>query len=220
MQILWKGHACFVLNVSRAKQEPLRIIIDPYEESIGLKTPSLAGEFVLSTHGHYDHNNVKAIKGNPFVVTGPGEYDVQGVFVQGIPSFHDQSQGKERGTNTIYVIEAEGMRLCHMGDFGQKELTPEQEEKIGEIDILFLPVGGTYTVDPKEAASLVHQIEPKIVIPMHYALPKLKVKLASVDEFLKEMGAKKIEPQQKLTLKAKDIAAEREETEIVVMEIA
>ena len=219
MQIVWKGHACFVLTVSRPKQEPLRIVIDPYEESIGLKTPALQAELVLSTHGHYDHNNVKAVKGDPFAITGPGEYDVQGVFVQGIASFHDQSEGKERGINTIYIIEAEGMRLCHMGDFGQKELTVEQEEKIGEVDILFLPVGGVYTVDSKEASDLVHRIEPKIVIPMHYALPKLTVKLASVDEFLKIMGTKKTEPQPKLVVKAKDIAGEREESEIVVLEI-
>src|SRR5438046_3096229 len=106
-----------------------------------------------------------------------------------------------RDQNTIYTIEAEDIRFCHLGDFGQKELTDEQLEKIDRVDVLMIPVGGTFTIDGHEAAKLIGQIEPKIVIPMHYALPKLKLELDGVDKFLKAMGKNSIEPQDKLVVK-------------------
>lgn len=203
--------------VSRGKDSQVKLVVDPYGEATGLSLPTMEADVVLVTHEHEDHNNKKAVKGEPFVVSNPGEYEVKGVFIQGIPSFHDDVQGKERGSNTIYTIEGEGIRVCHMGDFGQKELTPQQLEAIGDVDILFIPVGGVYTINGKEAQKVISQLEPKIVVPMHYALPKLKYKLNSVDDFLHTMGAKKIESQEKLMVKEKDLAAEREETEIVVL---
>jgi len=195
----------------------VKVLIDPFEDSLGLKLPTQEADIVLVTHGHPDHNNVKIAKGDPFVIDSPGEYEVKSVFVQGITTFHDDVGGKERGLNTVYTIAVEGITLCHMGDFGQKELTPEQVEKIGQVDVLMIPVGGTYTINGKEAGKIISQIEPKIIIPMHYALPKLKPNLAKVDEFLHIMGKKEIEPQGKLSLKARDVAGEKEEAEIVVM---
>jgi len=138
------------------------------------------------------------------------------VFIEGIPAFHDDKEGKERGLDTIYTIEAEEMRICHLGDFGQKELTPEQLEKIGDIDILMIPVGGVFTIDAKEASKVIAQIEPRIVIPMHYSVPKLKIKLDGIEPFLKEMGRKSVEPQEKLLVKKKDLI--EEETKIVVLQ--
>lgn len=217
MQIVWKGQACFHVTASRGNKEQVKILIDPYEDSLGIKLPPQEADLVLVTHSHFDHNNVKAAKGDPFVIDAPGEYEAKGVFVQGITTFHDDVQGKERGLNTVYTITAEGITLCHMGDFGQKELTPEQVEKIGQVHVLFVPVGGTYTVTGKEAAKIVAQIEPALVIPMHYALPKVKAKLALADEFLQAMGKKGLEAQAKLTLKEKDVAGEKEETEVVVL---
>ena len=193
-------------------------MIDPFEDSLGLKLPPQEADIVIITHGHFDHNNVKVARGTPFVIDSPGEYEVKSVFVQGIKTFHDDVEGKERGLNTVYTISAEGITLCHMGDFGQKELTPEQVEKIGLVHVLMIPVGGTYTINGKEAGKIISQIEPKIIIPMHYALPRLKVKLAPVDEFLRTMGKKGLEPQGKLSLKAKDVAGEKEEAEIVVLQ--
>ena len=216
MQIIWKGQACFFITAAMGKQAQVKIVFDPYQESIGLKLPSMEADLVLVSHEHEDHNNAKAIKGDPFVAPSPGEYEVKGVFVKGIPSFHDNSKGKERGKNTIYVVDAEDMRLCHLGDLGQSELTSEQVDQIGEVDVLFVPVGGTYTVDAKEAAHIVSQIEPKLVIPMHYALPKVKIKLAGVDQFLKIMGVKAEEPLQKLSLKPKDLA--EDDTKVVVLQ--
>ncbi len=214
-KISWAGQSCFEISVSNAKDSQATIVIDPFDEKIGLKLPNLSADVLLVTHGHPDHNNVKGIRGEPFVIDGPGEYEVKNVFVQGIDSWHDDSQGKERGANTIYVIETEGMRFCHMGDFGQKELTDEQIEKIGSIDILMIPIGGTYTIASSEAIKIIGQIEPKVVIPMHYMLPKLSVDLDSVDKFLKAMG-KTIEPQDKFTVKVSTLPKDRD-MEIVVL---
>lgn len=189
-------------------------MIDPYDPSIGLKMPTIEADIVLSTHDHADHNNIKAC-GSAFAITGPGEYEIKDISIQGISSFHDDVEGKERGKNTIYVIEAEGMKICHLGDLGQGELTTEQVSKIGNVDILLVPVGGVYTIDAKTAAKVVNQIEPRIVIPMHYLLPNLKFKLDKVDDFLKEMGVKNVEAQNKLSLKVRDFTSE--ETKVMLL---
>ena len=153
---------------------------------------------------------------SPFLVDGPGEYEIKGIFVQGIDSFHDEKEGKERGRNTIYTIEAEGIRFCHLGDLGQKELTDDQLESIGHVDVLMIPVGGEFTISSSEATKIVGQIEPKMVIPMHYALPKLSIKLDSVDKFLKAMGKSNGEPQDKLVVKTSTLPKDKE-MEIVVL---
>ena len=208
MQISWKGQACFHIIASPTKGEQVKIVIDPYSDSIGLKLPSLEADIAMVTHDHDDHNNVKALKAGPFLITNPGEYDVKGIPIQGINSFHDENKGKDRGMNTIYVFEVENMKLCHLGDFGQAELTPEQVEEIGEVDILFIPVGGVYTIDAKGAGKVLNQIEPKVVIPMHYAIPKLKPKLDKVEELFKVIGMKKPETQARLVIKSRDISTE------------
>ena len=189
-------------------------MIDPFDPSIGLKMPALDVDVVLSTHDHEDHNNIHACKG-AFAVTGPGEYEIKDVSIQGLSSFHDEVEGKERGKNTIYVIDVEGMRLCHLGDLGQDELSSDQVGKIGNVDILFVPVGGVYTIGSKAAAKIISQIEPRIVIPMHYLLPGLKFKLNKVEEFLKEMGVKNTEGQNKFTVKVRDFSSE--ETKVVLL---
>ena len=217
-KIYWAGQSCFQISVSNSRDHSADIVIDPYDEKIGLKLPNLSADILLVTHNHYDHNNIKDVKGNPFVVQGPGEYEVKGVFVQGIPSFHDDKEGKERGQNTIYVFEAEEMRFCHLGDLGQKQLTDEQLEKIDKVDILMITVGGEgYTIDSSAAQKIISQIEPKIVIPMHYALEKNKVKLDDVAKFLKTMGKNSIVPQDKFTVKASTLPKEAA-MEIVVLQ--
>ncbi len=215
MQIIWRGQSCFQITSQIGKNNLVNIVIDPFDETIGLRIPKLEADILLVSHNHYDHNNIKAVEGDPFLVDGPGEYEVKGIFIQGIDSYHDSSFGKERGLNTIYIIETEEMKICHLGDLGQKELTDEQIEKIIEVDILMIPVGGIFTISAKEAMKIISQIEPKIVIPMHYCLPKLKVKLEDLDKFLKAMGIKKIEPLLKLSIKKKDILTE--EAKIIVL---
>lgn len=215
MQIIWRGQACFQIITQKEKNNQVNIVIDPFNETTGLRVPTLEADILLISHSHHDHNNIKAVKGLPFLIAGPGEYEIKEVFIQGISAFHDSLLGKERGLNTIYTIEAEGMRLCHLGDLGQKELTPEQIEKIGEIDILMIPVGGVYTISAKEAMKVMSQIEPKITIPMHYQIPKLKIKLDGLDKFLKTMGLKSIESLNKLSIKKKDLS--EEEAKIIVL---
>jgi len=229
MQIIWHGQSCFQILASQGKNNQARlsftsrnlggqtgIVVDPFDETIGLKPPKLEADILLITHNHHDHNNAKAVSGSPFLIKGPGEYEVKGIYVQGVPAFHDNSQGKERGTDTIYTIETEDLKLCHLGDLGQNELTAEQLEKIGDVDILMIPVGGFSTISAKEALKIMAQIEPKITIPMHYFVPKLKqTKFDGVDKFLKVLGIKKIEALNKLTIKKKDISSE--EARIIIL---
>lgn len=183
MNIQWFGHSCF-----RLESKDTSILIDPFSKEIGLRPPKIKDNIVLLTHLHYDHADVKETPSETKVVSGPGEYEMQGVYIKGIQSYHDDTGGSERGLNTIYLIQAEEINICHMGDFGQAKLEEHQLEEIGDVDILMLPVGGTYTINSKQAAEIVSQIEPKIIIPMHYKLPDLKIDIAGVDKFLKEIG--------------------------------
>jgi len=214
-KISWAGQSCFQISVSNSRDHSADIVIDPFDEETGLKVPNFSADILLVTHDHHDHNNVKAIKGTPFLIDGPGEYEVKEVFIKGIPSFHDDKEGKEKGTNTIYTIEAEGMRFCHLGDLGQKQLTDEQLEKIDSVDVLMIPVGGEYTIDSAQAQKIIAEIEPKIIIPMHYGLPKLKTKMDDVSKFLKTMGKNSVVPQDKLTVKASTLS--KDGMEIVVL---
>ena len=214
MHIIWHGQSCFQMIIGSSKGEPVSILIDPFPAAIGLRAPSLSADLLLISHEHQDHNNRKAVRGTSFLIEGPGEYEIKGIFVQGISSFHDAQEGKERGLNTIYAIEAEGLRICHLGDLGQKALTDEQLEKIGDVDILMVPVGGVYTISAKEAAQVISQVEPRLEIPMHYQILGLKIKLDGVDKFLKEMGRKQEEAEQKLVVKKQDLP---EEMKVVVL---
>ncbi len=216
-KITWAGQSCFEISVSNARDSQATIIIDPFDEKIGLKLPNFSADLVLVTHNHSDHNNVKGVKGEPFVIDGPGEYEIKGIFVQGITAFHDDVLGKERGENTIYTIETENIRFCHLGDFGQKQLTDEQLELIGRVDVLMIPVGGTFTISSSEALKVIGQIEPKMVIPMHYALPKLTVDLDGVDKFLKAIGKGTLEAVDKVTVKASTLLKDGD-MEIVVLQ--
>jgi len=220
MQIIWHGQSCFQITTNQGKNNQVSIVIDPFSDEIGLKLPKLEADILLVTHHHKDHDNTKEVQspkggGNYFLINGPGEYEVKNIFIQGIQSFHDNVQGKERGENTIYTIEAEDLKLCHLGDLGQKELTDEQLETIGEVDILLIPVGGVYTISAKEALNVMSQIEPNITIPMHYQIPKLKNKLDGLDKFLKSLGIKSMTPENKLSIKKKDILPE--EAKIIVL---
>lgn len=192
------------------------IFTDPFDKSVGLTPPRGSANIVTVSHGHFDHANTESLSGEPLVIDGPGEYETKGVSVKGIFSFHDDKEGKERGENTIFVIEVEGIKICHLGDLGQKKLTDEQLEQIDEVDILMIPVSGPF-IDAEQAAEIINQIEPRIVIPMHYKIPGLELKFAGVEDFLKEMGVGKKETVDKLTLKKKDLP--QEDMEIQVMRI-
>lgn len=212
MVITWYGQSCFKIQSGETV-----VFTDPFDKEIGLTPPRGQANIVTVSHEHYDHNNSEALSGNPLVVKGPGEYESLGVEIKGVFSFHDDKEGKERGVSTIYTIEIEGIKICHLGDLGQSKLTAEQVEEIDGVDILMIPVGGTYTIDGETAVDIINQIEPRIVIPMHYKIPGLSVKMDGVETFLKEMGVAKRDVVDKLTLKKKDLP--EEDMQVVVMRI-
>lgn len=218
MKITWYGQSCFQIIAQKKRNGYASLVIDPFSEEIGLSLPKLEANILLVSHQHSDHNSIKAVSGNPFLIEGPGEYEVQEVFIQGIPAFHDKVKGGSRGETTIYTIEAEGVSVCHLGDLGQAELTDEQLEKIGEVDILMVPIGGNFTISAREALKIMSQVEPKIIIPMHYKIPKLKVKLDELDKFLKILGVKSIQAESKITIKKKDLS--EEESKIIILKPA
>ncbi len=201
MDIYWYGQACFKIKGKNAS-----VMIDLYNpDYTGLKLPKdIQTDLALVTHDHEDHNFVSVVKSPqgsvPMVFDKPGEYEVAGVVITGINSFHDDSQGRERGANLIYHLLFDGLDIVHLGDLGQGKLTEEQVAGIGQTDILLIPVGGIYTIDAKMASDIVSQLEPKIIIPMHYKLDGLKFELEGVENFLKEMGAEGVVPQPKFSI--------------------
>jgi L-ascorbate metabolism protein UlaG (beta-lactamase superfamily) len=184
---------------------------------VGLKFPCVSADIVTISHGHKDHNRADLVKDVKKVVNGPGEYEITGISIIGIGSYHDEKKGELRGKNTIYVLEVDGFRLAHLGDLGHK-LTTKMLEEIGDIDILFIPVGGVYTMEPAVAAEVAREIEPNIVVPMHYKVSGLDEKtfgkLSTVEPFLSDLGLS-VERMQKLSIKKSDLD---EEQKIVILE--
>lgn len=210
MDITWYGQAMFKIRGKGAS-----VVIDPYDPAFtGLKFPKdLEADVVLSTHAHQDHNHTQAVLGNPQVFSGPGEYEILGITITGIETFHDKNKGAERGKNTIYHILMDGVNLLHLGDLGHI-LTEEQTSRVDSTDILMIPVGSVYTINGKDASTIVSGLEPKIVIPMHYKIAELKFELEGVEPFLKEMGAEGATPQTKLTITKDKLP---EETQVVLL---
>ncbi len=204
------GHASF-----RLKGKQKTVVTDPYGEDVGKFPKDVEADVMTVSHGHFDHNAKEKVKGTPFVIDGPGEFEVGGVSVVGIPLFHDDKHGEDRGANTAFVIEMDGLRVAHLGDLGHK-LSESELEEIGSIDIALVPVGGTYTIGAKQAKEVVSQIDPSYVIPMHYKQEGITIEgLAGLDEFLKEMGKPDIVPVAKLSVVADKVP---EELTVVVLE--
>ena len=192
MEINWLGHSCFRLKGSRAT-----VVTDPYPPDLGYTMGKVTANVITVSHQHPGHSYIAGINGEPKSVTGPGEYEISGVLFIGMPSYHDEDKGQQRGKNTIYLLEMDEITICHLGDLGHT-LSTSQAEELDNIDILMLPVGGMSTIDASRAAEIVRQLEPKVVIPMHYKTEVIKRDLATVDKFLNEMGVKDIEPQSKV----------------------
>jgi len=181
VKIKWLGHACFEVK------DKVTVVTDPHDGvNIGIPPPKSSADIVLISHDHFDHANGKNLVAKPdaIVVDRPGNYEVKGVKIKGVATYHDDVKGAKRGPNTVYVFELEGLRICHLGDLGHI-LSPDDIEEIGKVDILLTPVGGTFTIDATAASKVVEQLKPKVVIPMHFKVPGLKLPLASVEEFLK-----------------------------------
>ncbi len=209
MKITWLGHSCF-----RIKGKETDIIIDPYSDSIGIKMPKTKADAVLVTHDHSDHNNVSAITGDPIVINGPGEYEVKGTFIYGKRAYHDNKKGTERGAITIYLIEEAGTKIAHLGDFGQDDLTDDQLEFLDGVDVLLVPVGGPYSLKSEQAIKIINNIEPRVVIPMHYKFKGVNIELEEVDRFIKEIG---LNPEQMDEFKATSDNMPQNEMKLVIL---
>jgi len=182
MKVKWLGHASFLIT----SQDGAKIITDPYSTGMGIDYGEIkeAADVVLISHEHPDHNNVKAVKGNPQAIASPGTKTAKGIEFKGIATFHDESQGKERGPNTAFTFTVDGVKACFLGDLGH-QLTGEEAGQIGKIDILMIPVGGFYTVDAANATKICDALKPKVVIPMHFKTDKCAYPIATVEDFLK-----------------------------------
>src|SRR5688572_30599813 len=167
----WYGHNCF-----RIKGREATVITDPVGRETGYAMAKQTADVVTISHDHAGHANLNAVRPDYQLVNGPGEYELHDIFVTGIRTYHDDDRGKERGYNTVYLIELEGMRVCHLGDLGHA-LTEEQAEAMSNVDVLLVPAGGGDVIDPAKAAEVVAQLEPKLVIPMQYATPQGDKKL-------------------------------------------
>lgn len=177
MKIQWLGHASFIIET-----QGKRIITDPFDKKYGYQVFSQDVDIATVSHEHLDHNAVHELHGEPRVIKGPGSFALDEITIKGIHSFHDKYQGKNRGSNIMYKISSEGLNLLHLGDLGQI-LTNGQLAEIGEIDVLLIPVGGNYTIDAKDALTVVKQINPRIIVPMHFKTAHVTIDLAPVEAF-------------------------------------
>jgi L-ascorbate metabolism protein UlaG (beta-lactamase superfamily) len=208
MHLTYLGHSCFKIQ-DKIGSEAITVATDPYDKSIGLKPPHFEADIVTVSHDHYDHNNREAIKGEPFVVDAAGEYDIKGVSIEGVETYHDQNEGRDKGLNIAYRIEIDDISIVHLGDLGHI-LNEKQLERLGGADILLIPVGGKYTLDAKKAVEVVSQIEPRIVIPMHYKTRDIQLDIDGVEKFVKELGLKPRE-EDKLKISKKELPVEEME---------
>ncbi len=216
MNIQYYGHSCFKIITKPAGrgQEEITIFLDPFSKEIGLRPPQGQADLILVSHDHHDHNNVSALKGNPRVLDIPGEYSTFGVNIIGINSFHDNKSGEERGKNTIFILESEEIRVCHLGDLGS-DLTEKQLEEINGVNILMIPIGGKYTIDGEKAVDIIKKIEPNIIIPMHYKIKGSNIDIDDEKKFCSEIGNCPREKMAKISLKKKDL--EEKSMEVILM---
>ena len=182
MKIKWLGHACFLITSGNG----LRIITDPYAVGGGINYSPIkeTADIVVVSHDHGDHNNVSTVQGKPEVVRGSGTKTAKGVRFSGVAASHDASQGAQRGPNIVFCFTVDGLNLCHLGDLGHA-LSSGQVTEIGVVDILFVPVGGFFTIDATVASQVCDQLKPRIVIPMHFKTPKCAYPIADAEDFLK-----------------------------------
>ncbi len=207
MEITFFGHSCF-----RLRGKEVALITDPYQCPPGRVPLKTQADIVTVSHDHPGHNNASAIGGQPKLITGPGEYEIRGVLVSGVASFHDSSNGSQRGKNTMYVIQMDDLRLCHLGDLGHV-LNTQQVDEIGTVDVLFVPARGM-VLDMVKTAEVISQIEPTVIVPMHYEAAD-EAGLASIEKFCHEMGVRQIVPQPKLTVAKSSLP---QETQVVVLD--
>jgi L-ascorbate metabolism protein UlaG (beta-lactamase superfamily) len=184
LKIKYFAHASFLIT----SQDGVRIVTDPYEPGCfggALKYGRIEepADIAVVSHDHADHNYVKGVPGSPDVVLGPGSHEVKEIPFTGIETHHDPSGGSERGSNTVFLFEVDGLRVAHLGDLG-RPLSEGERRQLGHVDVLFVPVGGHFTIDAREATEIIEELQPRIVVPMHYKTPSVDFPIAGIDTFL------------------------------------
>jgi L-ascorbate metabolism protein UlaG (beta-lactamase superfamily) len=213
MDITWFGHSCF-----RLRDRAATIVTDPYGKDIGLLLPRVRADLVTVSHDADDHNCVKGVKSGFKALTGPGEYEVSGVFVTGLELRGEKKKGKEldKPRNTVFLFEFDDLTVCHLGDLDHVPTQAQVEDALGEVDVLLIPVGGGESLNAAQASEVVSLLEPHIVIPMHYKVKDLTLKLDPVSKFLKEMGLDNVATQETLKVSRNGLP---EETQVVLLEL-
>lgn len=209
MEIVWLGHSSFRIRAREAT-----VITDPCPPSTGYTIGKPTADVVSLSHAHDDHTYLKAVAGKPIVIDSPGEYEISGAFLTAIPTYHDGEKGGERGKNLVFVIEMEGIKICHLGDLGHVP-TADQAEGMTGADVLMIPVGGDSTIDGAKAAEIVPTLDARIIIPMHYKTPVTKGDLESADRFLKEMQSTAVQAQPKLSLSYNTVPSD---TQVILLD--
>lgn len=205
LQIRWHGHACWEIT------NDITLVTDPHDgKSIGIPSPTVAGDIILVSHDHYDHNSVKTVEkeGSKVVLDGR-KRTIDDVEIRGVDTFHDEAGGSKRGGNVIYTFVMDGIRFCHLGDLGH-EIDDEIVERIGQVDVLFIPIGGTFTVDDKQAWDIIKAIKPKIIVPMHYKIGGLSLPISGIDAFLEQNKFKLIPVGNEIEIDKEDLPDEPE----------
>lgn len=194
MELSWLGHSCF-----RLRGRDLTVVTDPFGPGIGYSPAKIQADVVTVSHDEPNHNAIGTVEGSPRVVAGPGEYELSGVMITGVATPRPAGQSRDVPRNTAYLFELDDVTVCHLGDLAAP-LGTDQIAVVRDADVLLLPVGGHCTIDATQAAEVVSQVEPKLVVPMHYRTPAVQLELDEVDRFCREIGAADLTPQPRLNL--------------------
>lgn len=208
-EIIWYGHACFEI-----RGRDVTVLMDPVSESSGYDIGNPSADIVTVSHGHSGHAALDRVQEGYRLINGPGEYEIKEVFINGIQTYHDAERGAKLGRNTVYVVELEDLAICHLGDIGHV-LTDQQTELVSSVDVLLVPAGGGPTITTAQAAELIAQIAPEVVIPMQFRTEKGDGEREPVDGFLREMASVEHETLERLRIRKSDL---RETTRVVVLE--
>lgn len=200
MRIKWLGHSCFKIS----SKNGIRIVTDPFDDNLGYRIPSVETDIVTVSHGHYDHNFVDCLNGDFEVIDKVGDFNVKGIPIRGVHTFHDEEEGAKRGGNIVYTFVVDDIKICHLGDLGHL-LTPSQLEMIGDVDVLLIPVGGVYTIAAAQAVEVIKQLKPAVVVPMHYKTRALRLNVDPVEGFEQLMGKAEKPTQQVVEIKKDEL---------------
>ena len=186
MKLKWLGHSCFEITLNDGRV----IVTDPYDDTVGYPPLKVQADIVLSSHDHFDHNYFDAVAGKYEIINAPGTYARDGVTITGIPSFHDEARGAKRGKNTIFAVEADGLKLVHLGDLGHLPDTEAQKAVLRDVDVLLIPIGGTFTITTPEAVRLIEEYRPAAAVAMHFKNRFCGFNVVGAEGFIAATGAK------------------------------